>query len=92
MGAHYTRDGSGFVIGYDEAALKAPGRREDCLREVRYESRSFPIVVYPVLSEENMNAPLSFESDHWRYEAEWRVILELSDTIGTGPQDSRGLL
>ena len=91
MWAHYTRDGSGFVIGYDADALKALGRREDSLREVRYESRSFPISVYPVLSEENVNALLSFKSDHWSYEAEWRVIVELSDTIGTGSQDSRKL-
>ena len=91
MWAHYTRDGSGFVIGYDAAALKALGKTEDSLREVRYESRSIPIAVYPVLSEENVNALLSFKSDHWSYEAEWRVIVELSDTIGTGSQDSRGL-
>ena len=91
MWAHYTRDGSGFVIGYQVDALRSLGRHEDSLREVRYETRTLPIVVYPVLSEENANILLSFKSDHWSYESEWRLIVELSDTIGTGSRDSRDL-
>ena len=31
------------------------------------------------------------KSDHWSYESEWRLIVELSDTMGTGSRDSRGL-
>ena len=38
-----------------------------------------------------MNILLSFKSDHWSYESEWRLIVELSDTVGTGLRDSRGL-
>ena len=91
MWAHYTRDGSGFVIGYQVDALRSLGRHEDSLREVRYETRTLPIVEYPVLSEENANILLSFKSDHWSYESEWRLIVELSDTIGTGSRDSRDL-
>ena len=65
---------------------------DDSLREVRYVSRVFPISVYPVLSEEeNVSILLSFKSDHWSYESEWRLIVELSDTMGTGSRDSRGL-
>ena len=92
MWAHYTGDGSGFVIGYEVEALRALGRREDSLKEVRYEGRVLPIVEYPVLSkEENVNSLLSFKSNHWTYESEWRLIVELSDTVGTGLRDSRCL-
>ena len=92
MWAHYTGDGSGFVIGYRVDVLKSLGRRDDSLREVRYESRVLPIVEYPVLSkEENVGILLSFKSAHWSYESEWRLIVELSDTMGTGSRDTRGL-
>ena len=92
MWAHYTGDGSGFVIGYRVDALRSLGRRGDSLREVKYESRVLPIVEYPVLSkEENVSILLSFKSNHWSYESEWRLIVELSDTMGTGSRDFRGL-
>ena len=92
MWSHYTGDGSGFVVGYRADTLRSLVSREDSLREVRYESRVLPISVYPVLSEEeNVNKLLSFKSDHWSYEKEWRLIIELSDTIGTGLRDPRGL-
>ena len=75
MWAHYTGDGSGFVIGYQVDALRPLGRREDSLLEVRYEGRVLPIVEYPVLSkEENVNVCNSSElmrseklaaSDQW---------------------------
>ena len=92
MWAHYTGDGSGFVIGYRVDALMLLGGRDDSLREVRYASRVLPIVEYPVLSkEENVSILLSLKSDHWSYESEWRLIVELSDTMGTGARDSRGL-
>ena len=41
--------------------------------------------------EENVSILLSFKSNHWSYESEWRLIVELSDTMGTGSRDSRGL-
>ena len=90
MWAHYTRDGSGFVIGYRIDALRSLGNRDDCLREVRYERQILPIAVYPVLSEENVNALLSFKSHHWSYESEWRLIVEFNQTIGTGLLDAHG--
>ena len=92
MWAHCTGDCSGFVIGYRVDDLRSLRRRDDSLREVRYESRVLPISVYPVLSEEeNVNILLSFKSEQWSYESEWRLIVELSDTMGTGSRDSRGL-
>ena len=60
MWAHYTGDGSGFVIGYRVDDLRPLVRRNDSLKEVTYESRVLPIVEYPVLSkEENVNILLS---------------------------------
>jgi hypothetical protein len=51
-----------------------------------------PLVVdaSQVFTEENANALLSFKSDHWSYESEWRLIVELSETIGTGYRDRLG--
>ena len=37
--------------------------------------------------EPNMDIFLSMKSDHWSYEREWRLILELNETIGTGLKD-----
>ena len=92
MWSHYTQDGSGFVVGYRAETLESLVGRDDSLREVRYESRVLPIVEYPALSrQENANILLSFKSGHWSYEKEWRLIVELDQTIGTGLRDSRGL-
>ena len=41
--------------------------------------------------ESNLPALLSLKSDHWSYEDEWRLIVELNRTIGTGKSDERGL-
>ena len=45
-----------------------------------------------VLASPSSNLPrfLSLKSDHWRYENEWRLIVELNDTIGTGETDRHG--
>ena len=90
MWSHYTVDGSGFAIGYDRQQLARLGNRDDCLRSVRYGNKPVPLLDYPVLNEENMNPLLSYKSDHWQYEEEWRLILELNETIGTGSNDRRG--
>ena len=38
----------------------------------------------------NMNFLLPSKRDHWRYEDEWRLIVELDDAIGNGPTDKYG--
>ena len=90
MWSHYTVDGSGFAIGYDRQQLSGLGSREEYLRAVRYGSSPIRLLDYPVLSEENMNPLLSYKSDHWQYEEEWRLILELNGSIGTGFKAQRG--
>ena len=89
MWSHYTVDGSGFVIGYDRRQLWRLGGREECLRPVTYGRNPIPLLDYPVLNEENMNPLLSYKSHHWQHEEEWRLILELHETVGTGLKDQR---
>ena len=92
MWAHYTVDGSGFVIGYDSRQIGALSARANSLLPVTYQRGPFPLVVdaSQVFTQENANALLSFKSDHWSYEGEWRLIVELSETIGTGYRDRHG--
>ncbi len=93
MWSHYTLDGSGFVVGYDVEYLRRLSAREGSLREVRYGQDMAIIIGYVVLGypDDNLNGLLSLKSDHWSYESEWRLIVELDETIGTGFRDSRGL-
>ena len=85
--SHYTDDGSGFVIGYDTELLSGLTRKGATLRKVVYADQPPPILGYPVLNEENIPKLLSCKSRHWEYEREWRLIVELSETIGTGLTD-----
>ncbi len=93
MWSHYTTDGSGFVIGYDIAKLRQLAGSEGWLRKVAYQDRPARIFDHIHLSspKSNLAAFLSLKSSHWCYEYEWRLIVELSRTIGTGKTDERGL-
>ena len=92
MWSHYTVDGSGFVIGYDVAELGKLTGPNGCLRSVTYGDKPAliggPIVL--VAPESNLPILLSMKSDHWSYEEEWRLIVELNRTIGTGEADQHG--
>ena len=90
MWAHYTGDGSGFVIGYDSSRIAQLTRRTDCLKAVIYQTNPLVLVVYDVLNETRVNTILSIKSEHWNYEGEWRLIVELNETIGTGKVDHFG--
>ena len=87
MWAHYTVDGSGFVVGYDAEQLRRLGREEACLRPVRYELEVAHLRAPGVLIEDNAYPLLSLKARHWEHEQEWRLIMELSDTIGIGNRD-----
>ena len=91
--SHYTTDGSGFVIGYDAHELRKIARSDDFLRPVNYQDRPPPITGPIVLASPESNLPivLSYKSDRWTYENEWRLIVELDTTIGKGARDHRGL-
>ena len=90
MWAHYTLDGSGFVIGYDMTELIRLSGGEGRLRPVSYGPKPIPIDGYTVLSEDNLSPLLSCKNDHWKYEKEWRLIVDLNETIGTGHSDRHG--
>ena len=89
MWSHYTGDGSGFAIGYDLAELSKLTNLEGGLRGVRYGDRPPPIRGPNVLVSPDSNLPilLSYKSVDWSYENEWRLIVELNRTIGTGETD-----
>lgn len=90
MWSHYASNCSGFVIGYDVMQLAKLTRREGGLRPVRY-GESLPLIAgYEVLEESNINGLLSYKSSHWEYEQEWRMIVNLNDTIGIGKSDEQG--
>ena len=89
MWSHYTVDGSGFVIAYDVEELRNLCPAEDYLRPVDYSKKPPFITGYPVLSDAgNILIFLAHKSDHWEYEREWRLIVELNATIGTGHRDA----
>ena len=88
--SHYTLDGSGFVVGYAVDRLENLTVGWGWLRQVLYRAEMERLFGYGVLNypEENLRAALSLKSDHWIYEDEWRLIVELKETIGTGQTDS----
>ena len=92
MWSHYTVNGSGFVIGYDVAELGKLTGSGGALREVQYHDRP-PLILGPIVlvsPESNLPILLSMKSSHWSYEDEWRLIVELDKTIGTGETDQHG--
>ena len=93
MWSLYTTDGSGFVIGYDVSELSQLTGTEGSLGPVRYNDRSPAIIGPKSLASPKSNIPilLSIKSDDWSHEDEWRLIVELNKTIGTGETDQRGL-
>lgn len=88
MWSHYTVDGSGFVIGYDLSILFKLSSREGCLRPVMYQNEPSLATGYGIVADEgNINLFLSQKSSHWSYEQEWRLIVSLNETVGTGHTD-----
>ena len=92
MWSHYTGDGSGFVIGYGLEEIAKLTSVEGGLRSVRYGERP-PLLLGPIVlasPESNLPILLSNKSAHWSHESEWRLIVELNRTIGTGESDQVG--
>lgn len=89
MWSHYTRDGSGFAIGYAAEELEKLAGPNGALRRVTY-GDSPPALRGPVVlvsPQSNLPGLLSAKSRHWAYENEWRLVVELNGTIGTGVID-----
>lgn len=92
MWSHYTGDGSGFVIGYETERLRLLAGGGERLREIRYAPQPTLLMDYVVAlkPEGNRFAILSVKSSHWKYEKEWRLIVDLDQTLGTGTRDRHG--
>ena len=92
MWSHYTVDGSGFVIGYHTPQIARLAASHERLREVTYSSGPALLMDYVVaiLPESNIYKLLCHKSSHWQYEGEWRLIVDLDKTIGTGQSDRHG--
>ena len=61
----------------------------DYVRKVGYENQPFQIYDAFLRYSADYNLPflLSNKSSHWSYEEEWRLIVQLNRTIGTGKTD-----
>ena len=89
MWSHYTTDGSGFAIGYDVDELRKLAGPGGLLTEVRYGDSLIPFIgpIGQIIDRSNVPLLLSVKSDHWSYEKEWRLVVELDRTVGTGQTD-----
>ena len=93
MWAHYTTDGSGFVIGYGLSYLEELVHEHELefLHPVEYSAEP-PIL--PNCDVINYDGVILFllltKSCDWKYEGEWRLIKSLRNTIGTGKKDDKG--
>ena len=83
MWSHYTIDGSGFVIGYDRRELQKLGRTSDRLKAVQYDTQPCALGV-------SFDPIAKSEASAGSNEREWRLIVELNQTIGTGRIDAHG--
>lgn len=90
--SHYTTDSSGFAIGYDIHELLEIAGSDEFLRRVEYRDNPPRIIGLASFASPESNLPvlLSLKSDRWSYEDEWRLIVELQRTIGTGDTDQHG--
>ena len=91
MWSHYTVDGSGYAIGYAENKLKTLCKDKRYLRRILYVIGAARIGDYSHLSDDHYILQfLAHKSSYWKYEKEWRLIMELTNTIGTGQCDHHG--
>ncbi len=89
MWSHYTTDGSGFAVGYDMDQL----RNLDCgaiLKPVEYFPRPPSLLLSEEIDETILIPFLCLKSCDWSYEKEWRLIVDVSETMGTEGRDRRG--
>lgn len=89
--AHYADSGAGVVIGYRASVLKGITTGYERLGAVQY-LKEPPINMGHVNFKDdgNLHVLLLTKADYWSYEQEWRLTLELRNTVGTGKTDTRG--
>ena len=85
MWAHYANSSFGYVIGYQVSYLKEIAARCGQLGSVCYGQNPPAAISYNVFkSVTNLYEALMTKGSNWASEQEWRLILELKHTIGTG--------
>lgn len=89
--SHYAGSGTGVVIGYRTSVLKGITTGYERLGAVQY-SKEPPVHSGHVIFKDERNLPalLLTKADYWNYEQEWRLTLELKNSLGTGKTDPRG--
>ena len=96
MWSHYTTDGSGFAIGYSVRELRKLAQAKDHLQPVQYDDQPYllgvsfdpiPVNHVPNSPEFDWSSIMLRKSQDWEYEQEWRLIVELRESIGTGETD-----
>ena len=77
-----------MVIGYRVSILKTITAGYERLGAVRYLDKP-PISMGHVIfkDEGNLHAILLTKASYWEYEQEWRLTVELKNTVGTGKYD-----
>ncbi len=86
--AHYADSSAGVVIGYRVSTLKEIIRGFEQLGAVKYfKEPPFTLGHKFFKNESNLHAVLLTKASYWEYEQEWRLTLELRNTVGTGTID-----
>ena len=88
--AHYADSGAGIVIGYRTSILENVVTGAERLAEVQYYEQP-PISTGHVIftDEGNLHVILLTKARYWKYEEEWRLTVELKNTIGLGESDNK---
>lgn len=86
--AHYAESGAGVVIGYRMSSLQGIVKGNEQLGAVRYfDQPPFTLGHNFFKDDSNLHAVLLTKARYWEYEEEWRLTLELKNTVGTGETD-----
>ena len=89
--AHYADAGAGVVIGYRVSALKDIATGYEKFGAVQYHEQPPVSTGHVIFKDEgNLHVLLLIKASYWSYEQEWRLTLELKNTVGTGKTDPRG--
>ena len=89
--AHYADSGAGIAIGYRASILSTIATGYQRLGAVRYLEEPPVSMGHAIFqNERNLHEVLLSKASYWKYEQEWRLTLELRNTVGTGNRDSNG--
>ena len=89
--SHYADSGTGVVVGYRVSHLEKITKGYERVEAVRYLENPPTSVGHIIFKDEmNLHSMLLAKASYWQYEQEWRLTLELKNTVGTGKTDQRG--